>query len=643
VLTIVLVKMTLLVIVAYIVATALRRASSGLRHLLWLATLVGIVLLPGAATWRPLRLAVLPAAPVVVHSAAGHPAVATDTPTSAPDLILDAAAHAAPTVRTGASTSIHISWVWVLGALWAIGAIILLGRLVHGIWTVRRIARMGQDVEGDWRAALHESADRLDLDEPARLVISSAVRVPFACGFRHPTIVLPAEAVTWSDQRRRIVLLHELAHVQRRDMFGHVLSRVACAMYWFHPLVWLAARYLRAESERACDDLAIRSGAKASDYAQHLLDIVTSIRGPVAPAAACTMARRRDFEGRMLAILDPDRRRTAPGRARAVAFVLGLAILYDVIGTVVLAPRAAAAAGPRPHSEQSAAPDASMPAVVATTTARTASAVPSAAPPTAPTPAAPTPAAPTPAVRAPAADDTTARRSALLISVLRTDSSASLRKVAAWGLHQFNDDDAVRDALANALRHDADASVRETAAWSLEGVEGDAAVAALTSAVHDDRDPEVRATAAWSLAGECSHGAIETAFAGALRDSSEKVRASAAWALGQCNLEHAPAELMALLTDREPRVRKMATWALFTIRDPASAPALGKALETETDDGVRHDLIRAIAALGDRSPEAIEKLLDSKDPETRELAVHALAGDHFMVWPMPWPRPRPSP
>jgi len=699
VLIIVLVKITLLVIVAYLVATGLRRASAGARHLVWLATLVGLVLLPGATNWRPIRVPILPpsanyAAPSATateQAAKQSPIAAEQTPApAASESLIPAAKTAAPkspipavaattaeaatkeTTPTQAMTAVYAFAsatrysVWLVG-LWALGVLALVARLVHGLLTVRRIARTAPEVEaGAWRAALHEVADRLDMEEAPRLVVSNDVRVPFACGFSHPTIVLPTEAMSWTDERRRVVLLHELAHIQRRDMFGHLLSRLACVMYWFHPLVWMAARHLRAESERACDDLAIRSGARASDYAQHLLDIVTSIRGPVAPAIACTMARRRDFEGRMLAILDPERRRGTPSRVRAMALVGTLGALYAVIGIAVLAPRPAVASA-RPLTR---------PAQVATITApRTVAVTPrppivddTPAPRPLPTPR-PVPETVTSSVttdvtsnlsvamptqmrehlhehlqeqaREPSADSS-ARRWTLLISILRSDSSASLRKVAAWGLEQFHDEDPVRGALATALRHDSDAEVREMAAWALEGVEGDNVATALSDAVREDHDPSVRATAAWSLASDCKSISVPL-FVTALHDADSKVRASAAWALGQCDLEHAPSELGALLVDPEPRVRKMATWALFNIKDPSTEPAIEKALQSETDEDLRRDMVRAIAAMGERSPEAVERLLDSKDPKTRELAVHALAGDHLFVWPMPWPRPRPTP
>jgi beta-lactamase regulating signal transducer with metallopeptidase domain len=674
VLTIVLIKITLLVIVAYLVAISLRRASAGARHLVWLATLIGLVMLPAALEWRPIRVPVLPpsandAVPSATEHAAARSPMAVEK-TAAPSATASPAASVSPstleespipTVQAMTAGSAFASAtrysVWLLG-LWALGVLALVARLVHGLLTVRRISHTAPEVDdGAWRAALHEVADRLDMEEPPRLVVSNAVRVPFACGFRHPTIVLPTEAMAWTDERRRVVLLHELAHVQRRDMFGHLLSRLACVMYWFHPLVWMAARHLRAESERACDDLAIRSGARASDYAQHLLDIVTSIRGPVAPAVACTMARKRDFEGRMLAILDPERRRGTPSRVRAIALVGTLGALYAVIGIAVLAPRAAVASA-RPLTRTAQVATITAPPVVAVKT-RTSIGDETPAPRPVPIPApAPTP---TPIsanassmtaasvstgerVRAAASQsaDSSARRWTLLISILHSDSSASLRKVAAWGLEQFQDEDPVRSALAVALRHDSDAEVREMAAWALEGAEGDNVATALSDAVREDHEPSVRATAAWSLASNCKSINVPS-FVAALHDADSKVRASAAWALGQCDLEHAPSELGALLMDPDQRVRKMATWALFNIKDPSTEPAIEKALQSETDEDLRRDMVRAIAAMGERSPEAVERLLDSKDPATRELAVHALAGDHLNVWPMPWPRPRPTP
>jgi beta-lactamase regulating signal transducer with metallopeptidase domain/HEAT repeat protein len=616
VLIIMLVKITVLVAVAYGVVIALRRASAGARHLVWLATLVGLVLLPIVARSRVLRVPVLPAS-ITVAPSAPTAAPATERVETTPPAATAPASAPVATAAAPAATRVTVSTIQLIAALWALGVVVLLVRLAHGLITVRRIARTGDEItSGAWMVALHEVADRMDIEEPARLVMSSAVRVPFACGFRQPTIVLPADAMSWTDERRRIVLLHELAHIQRRDMFGHLLSRVACAMYWFHPFVWLAAQRLRAESERACDDLAIRSGARASDYAQHLLDIVTSIRTPVAPAVACTMARRRDFEGRMLAILDPERRRGAPSRVRATVLVTGLGGLYAAIAVAVLAPREAS-------------PQPTLRMVVAATPVpapqRTALA-----------------ATPRPRPANPVAIDTSVRRSALLIEILRTDSSASLRKVAAWGLEQFGDEEGVAEALSYALGHDADASVREMSAWALEAADGEQGVSALASAVRGDKSAQVRETSAWALGSKCDHGA-SSALVSAMHDSSAAVRENAAWAFGSCGDDHAPAELTALLTDRESRVRRVAVWALYEIKDPSSETALTKALDTETDTELRRDLVRAVASIGDRAPEAVEKLLESKDRETRELAVHALAGDHLNVWPMPMPRPRPSP
>ena len=147
------------------------------------------------------------------------------------------------------------------------------------------------------------------------LLASDHVTVPFTSGILRPVVVVPTSALTtWTDERIRVVLLHELAHVRRRDCLVQAMSQVACAAYWFNPLTWVAARRLRAERERACDDLVLEAGLRGADYAQHLLDIartVTSRRS--LSAAALAMARPSELEGRLLAILDGHRARRVVG------------------------------------------------------------------------------------------------------------------------------------------------------------------------------------------------------------------------------------------------------------------------------------------------------------------------------------------
>ncbi len=157
--------------------------------------------------------------------------------------------------------------------------------------------------------------------------------MPMTWGGFRPVVLLPAEADSWSVDRRRDVLLHELAHVRRLDCLTQWIARAACAVYWFNPLAWVAARRMRIERERACDDVVLLAGARASDYAGHLLEIARGLRIPIAAAtAALAMARPSQLEGRLVAILDPDRRRRGPGRRAA-----GVAMLATIVAVVPMA------------------------------------------------------------------------------------------------------------------------------------------------------------------------------------------------------------------------------------------------------------------------------------------------------------------
>jgi len=565
--------------------------------------------------------------------------------------------------------------------IWGAVALALIGWLVAGAIQVRRIVARGRELTSpDWTMPLCEVADRLDLEMPPRLVMSDRIEMAFACRALNPTIVVPSTAESWSDDRRRAVLFHELAHVKRHDLLGHTLGRIACALYWFHPLVWTAAKNLRAESERACDDLVLSCGARPSEYAQHLLDMVTSVRNHGAPVMALPMARKKEFEGRMLAILDPAIRRASPGRLQAAGVIASLAALSLTVAAVApmnaepLASNAPAVAGDTP------------PADVVTPRASTRTPKPMPAPAPAPrggvrievgTPApgekpvsissedlAPitklaeqfgTAAArasvgvvgkalnrvATQLVQRPVRGDTV--KIATLIRVLETDSDAGVRRAAAWGLNE-TPGERVRAALIKALRGDADASVREMAAWALSEHESDAAASALGAALEHDKSSRVRSTAAWAL-GQMDRHQETSALESALSDSSARVRETAIWALGQSGQRTAPRAVLNALTDDSPQVRLVAAWALAEFEDKSAADALTKAFQTETDGQIRAAELRALAAIGATSSAVLDVALKSNDPELRRRAVAMLAGDGsgVWVWPWPWPQPRPSP
>ena len=167
--------------------------------------------------------------------------------------------------------------------------------------------------------------------------------------------------------------------------------------------------------------------------------------------------------------------------------------------------------------------------------------------------------------------------------------------------------------------------------------------AALGDAAKSDASEKVRATATWSL-GAIGSSSAAPVLVPLLSDRSAEVRMRAVWALGSVGVSHAPPALLEMLKDGDPQVRSVTAWALHEIEDPAAAPALQAALKTEKDEALQDEYIRALAATGEKSVDALRPLLQSSDPRVKSMAVHALAGtDASGPWPWPWPEPRPYP
>lgn len=105
-------------------------------------------------------------------------------------------------------------------------------------------------------AAFTEACTQLGIKKRIKLLIHSHKTIPVVWGIVRHRLLLPEVAKQWSKEQLRSVLLHELAHIKRRDLsLSQLLAQTACALHWFNPLVWLAAWRLHVERERACDDL----------------------------------------------------------------------------------------------------------------------------------------------------------------------------------------------------------------------------------------------------------------------------------------------------------------------------------------------------------------------------------------------------
>jgi beta-lactamase regulating signal transducer with metallopeptidase domain len=341
------------------IALALRRAPAAARHLVWSLALGGTLALPPLAGVLPAwSWSVLPlpagrgvSRPVMSKPAAPMPAREGPAPRIGHDLMPDrpvALAMSPPSTLSPPSgrqpvptprTSPWPAWAWLLG-VWSAVAVPLLAAPWFGRLGLRRIAQRATILDrGAWVDLMLDLGTRLRLRRRLTLLRSDRAVMPMTWGWLRPVVLLPAGAEDWPRERLCSVLLHELAHVRRLDCLTQSIAQIACAVYWFNPLAWRAARRMRIERERACDDLVLTAGARPSEYAGHLLEMARGLRSHRAAAvAAVAMARAgpSHLEGRLRAILDPKIRRGGPSRGAMALAATGLAALLLPLSAIRL-------------------------------------------------------------------------------------------------------------------------------------------------------------------------------------------------------------------------------------------------------------------------------------------------------------------
>lgn len=332
-----------LCLAALAVAATLRRASAATRHLVWRLAFVGLLALPVVGALTPAWRVPLPVPEEMTTPLPAGERVSEAPRPPAPPLPDEQPVVATPTVAEPYLS--NLSWRAVALGLWLTGALAVLAPLVVSLLRVgyqRRQARPVRDAA--WIEALDGARAGLGIRRAVELVEGGEAAMPMTWGWRRPVVLLPAGSGSWPASRRRAVLLHELAHVARGDYLTQLVSELARALHWWNPLVWMAARKLRLESEHACDDQVLRAGARASDYAGDLLDIARSLRALRATApAGLAMARPSELTGRLLAVLDPRRNRRSLSR--------WLALPAWLVAACVVVPLAALAPAVEPEAE----------------------------------------------------------------------------------------------------------------------------------------------------------------------------------------------------------------------------------------------------------------------------------------------------
>ncbi len=311
------IKVTLVLALGLAATMMLRRRSAALRHWLLAGAIACAALMPLAEAVAPAwRLPILPA-----QSARVAPAL---TLGNAPDRESVSAAGVAQVIVSSSPAVFP-----VLRAAWLLGAGLSLLLLAAGIARLLVVASRARPiVDGRWVTAARVLAERCGLKRAPDILQTGHPTLLFTWGWRQPKILLPRDAATWSDERIRIVLGHELAHVRRGDWAVQLLADCVRSAYWFNPVAWVACWRLRLESEHACDDAVLRLGVAAPDYATQLLDLARLFRHSrrsLFPAPA--MARPSDLERRVRVMLNERMDRSPVGRLSGWLVLLALVAL----------------------------------------------------------------------------------------------------------------------------------------------------------------------------------------------------------------------------------------------------------------------------------------------------------------------------
>ena len=246
-----------------------------------------------------------------------------------------------------------------LTAAWLLVLVVMLAGFLRSVIACRAIIeKSSRNIPSHIAEAAGMACLRLGISQVPQLHLSNEVLVPFTAGTLRPVVVLPKAAIEWSRDKLQMVMTHELAHIERRDVLWHWIGRLAICVAWFNPLVWWAARRGVLDRERACDDRVIDCGFCGPDYGQCLVEIAGAVSSRIMPLTAAVSMAEPPMKLRLQSILSAaaDRRRESKSyRGFVMTVFIGLALLLGIIRPLATAPAANSTVSTQP-------PEAAIPA-----------------------------------------------------------------------------------------------------------------------------------------------------------------------------------------------------------------------------------------------------------------------------------------
>jgi beta-lactamase regulating signal transducer with metallopeptidase domain len=250
-----------------------------------------------------------------------------------PLLDLELSGSAGGTISAQAVITIPFTVAFYVSLAWLALACFGLLRVAMAVGQLRALRKDCVELaEGKLAPEIQELVAEFRQHRPVSILVSQRVHVPTAVGFFKSSVILPAWLMEdAASEELKHVMLHELAHLRRRDDWTNLVQKIVKAVLFFHPAIWWMERELSLQREMACDDKVIEHTASPRTYAECLARIAEKsfMRRHIALAQAA-VSRIRQLSVRVGRILDPKHSRSTQSWKPAVPGVIVLAMISGI-------------------------------------------------------------------------------------------------------------------------------------------------------------------------------------------------------------------------------------------------------------------------------------------------------------------------